>query len=295
MFGGISKWVCKKDHSSCIFCPLMLDIVKEFVSFCTHLFFATHTTPQRSFPFQTALISLLQCCLRIDAPQTWANPKSQKIVLCFMDEGEYFKAARSIREAQYEHFCRARLESQPAGAIEAEDLLAAFSRSVSSGSTDIKVKIGDGEEGVKCVSVDGEVLIIESKSKGFAGVLRSKRMMISTPGLPIVFLNSSTIAVPNRDANITFSFPDSFNRDIFALKLYFHSKGDPKAAWFSSSASGPDLKVLGHLDSDDVYLSASPLSTSTPTASSSTPIASLLRTRSIKSLSTDTALISRYA
>ena len=221
-----------------------------------------------------------------------------------MDEGEYFKAARSIREAQYEHFCRARLESQPAGAIQAEELLAAFSRSVSSGSTDIKVKIGDGEESIKCVSVDGEVLIIESKSKGFAGVLRCKRMMISTPGLPIAFLNSSTIAVPNRDANITFSFPDSFNRDIFALKLYFHSKGDPKAAWFSASASGPELKVLGHLDSGDVYLSASPLSTasplsssssSTPTASSSAPISSLLRTRSIKSLSTDTALISRYA
>jgi hypothetical protein len=188
-----------------------------------------------------------------------------------MDEAEYFRAARCIRMAQYEHFCRARLESQPAGAIQAHDLLAAFSQSCSLASadtTDVKVKVGDSEEGIRCVSLEGEILVIESKSKGFAGVLRSKRTLISTPGLPVTFLNPLTVAVPARDADVSFTFPDSLARDMFALKFFLHSKGDPQAEWFS--------------------VSAAPVFPLTPSASSP-------KTRSVKSNTTDSVFISRCA
>jgi hypothetical protein len=139
------------------------------------------------------------------------------LVICFTVEGEYSRAARSIRCAQFQHFERLRLGSQPAGAIDTVGLIAASSRSSATASIDVKVKVGDGDESIKCVSVDGEVLIIESKSKGLAGVLRSKRVTLSTPGLSVSFVDPVTIALPSRDSDVTFSF----------------AKGDPRASSFS--------------------------------------------------------------
>jgi hypothetical protein len=166
-----------------------------------------------------------------------------------MDESEYLRAARSIRKAQYEHFCRVRVESQASGAIHADELLALFARSNASESTDIRVKIGVGEEGVRCVSVDKEALVIECKSKGFAGGLRTKRILISILGLPVMFVNPLTIGLHyTRDADILFTFPDSLSRDLFAFKLFLQSKGDPNAAWFSvSDPSASPLKPVASL------------------------------------------------
>jgi hypothetical protein len=155
------------------------------------------------------------------------------LVICFTVEGEYSRAARSIRCAQFQHFERLRLGSQPAGAIDTVGLIAASSRSSATASIDVKVKVGDGDESIKCVSVDGEVLIIESKSKGLAGVLRSKRVTLSTPGLSVSFVDPVTIALPSRDSDVTFSFPDSLARDLFAYKIFLHAKGDPRASSFS--------------------------------------------------------------
>ena len=154
-----------------------------------------------------------------------------------MDEGEYSRAARAIREAQHHYFGKLRRESQPYGATNAAQLVSASVNSSASLSMDIKVKVGVSEESLKCVSVDGEVLVIESKSKGSAGVLRSKRIIIPTVGLPISFVNPTTISVPSRHSDVYFMFPDSLARDLFAYKLFLHSKGDPRAAVFRDMAT----------------------------------------------------------
>ncbi len=175
-----------------------------------------------------------------------------------MDEGDYSRAARAIREAQHHYFGKLRLESQPYGATNAAQLAASVNSSASL-SLDIKVKVGVGEESLKCVSVDGEVLVIESKSKGFAGVLRSKRIIIPTPGLPISFVNSTTIAVPSRHSDVYFMFPDSLARDLFAYKLFLHSKGDPHAAAFrdmatASLSSSQKTRMLRTKSADSVFV-----------------------------------------
>jgi hypothetical protein len=200
------------------------------------------------FNFPTFLTLPVQYCLRIDATEIWTITKLAKIVLCFMDESEYLRAAHSIRKAQYEHFCRVRVESQASGAIHADELLSLFARSNASESTDIRVKVGVGEEGVRCVSVDKEALVIECKSKGFAGGLRTKRILISILGQPVMFVNPVTIGVHyTRDADILFTFPDSLARDLFALKLFLQSK-QSNAAWFAVSASSASpLKPVASL------------------------------------------------
>ena len=176
------------------------------------------------------LIVPAQYCLRVDVPQTWANPKPQKFILCFTHESVYYRAARSIRQAQFVHFESMRLSSQPDGAMQTNELSVAGALGVmnaagtQSFTQDLNVKEGDDEVRVKSVSIDGEVLVIESKSKSSLG-MRSKRSIISTVGLPITFVNALTISVPSRLADVTFSFSDSVNRDLFSYKLFLHSKG----------------------------------------------------------------------
>jgi len=183
-----------------------------------------------------------QHCLRIDVPKTWATPKPQKIVLCFMDDGEYNRAARAIRRAQFAHFDKLRLESQPTGAIPTEELMAACSDSTRSTTAtknftqDLKVKEADSPESLKCVSLDREILVVESKSKSF-GIMRSKRTTIQTLGLPISFISPVAIALPTQIADVTFTFANSRDRDVFAYKLFLNSKGDPDAGNFSGSGT----------------------------------------------------------
>jgi hypothetical protein len=147
-----------------------------------------------------------------------------------MDEGLYLRAARSIRLSQFVHFESMRLSSQPDGAMQTNDLSLAGALGVTNAeggqsfTQDIKVKDGDDEERQKSVSVDGEVLVIESKSKSGLG-MRSKRSIISTVGLPITFVNALAISVPSRLSDITFTFSDSVSRDLFAYKLFLYSKG----------------------------------------------------------------------
>jgi hypothetical protein len=117
---------------------------------------------------------------------------------------------------------------------------------------DIKVKEGDGEESVRSVSLDGEVLAIESKTKVVGVGMRSKSAIISTIGLPVLFVSPVSVAVPGRVADITFTFSDSLHRDLFAYKLFLHSKGDPRVGSSfsaSESRSSTTLSVLSALES----------------------------------------------
>ena len=92
---------------------------------------------------------------------------------------------------------------------------------------DIKVKEGDDEEMLKSVSVDGEVVVIELKTKTMDRGMRSKRSIISTVGIPIQFVDLLSIVLPSRVTDVKFTFPDSLQRDLFAYKVFLHSKGHP--------------------------------------------------------------------
>ena len=175
-----------------------------------------------------------QHCLRIDVPQTSTMPNPQKYILCFMNEAVYNRAARAIRQAQFVFFETKRLSSQPDGAIQTNELTLAGSLGVinSDGAStsltqDLKVKEGDGDEVVKSVTIDGEVLVIESKQKKKDVGMRSKRSTISTVGIPIQFADSVTIVLPSRIADVRLAFSDSLQRDLFAYRLFLHSKGQP--------------------------------------------------------------------
>lgn len=69
------------------------------------------------------------------------------------------------------------------------------------------MKEGDGDEVVKSVTIDGEVLVIESKQKKKDVGMRSKRSTISTVGIPIQFADSVTIVLPSRIADVRLAFP----------------------------------------------------------------------------------------
>ena len=90
---------------------------------------------------------------------------------------------------------------------------------------DIKVKEGDDEELLKSVSVDGEVIVIELKTKTKVHGLRSKRTIVPTVGIPIQFVDAVAFVIPTRVADVRFAFPDSLQRDLFAYKMFTHSKG----------------------------------------------------------------------
>ncbi len=174
-----------------------------------------------------------QYCLRIDIPVTWANPNSQKFILCFKSSSVYSRAARSIRRAQFAYFESIRLSSQSSAAIQSNELEAAGSLGMvnaegsQSLTQDIKVKEGDDEAMLKSVSVDGEVVVIELKTKTMDRGMRSKRSIISTVGIPIQFVDPLSIVLPSRVTDVTFTFPDSLQRDLFAYKVFLHSKGHP--------------------------------------------------------------------
>ena len=151
-----------------------------------------------------------------------------------MNEAVYNRAARAIRQAQFVFFETKRLSSQPDGAIQTNELTLAGSLGVinSDGAStsltqDLKVKEGDGDEVVKSVTIDGEVLVIESKQKKKDVGMRSKRSTISTVGIPIQFADSVTIVLPSRIADVRLAFSDSLQRDLFAYRLFLHSKGQP--------------------------------------------------------------------
>ena len=168
-------------------------------------------------------------------PQTSANPKPLKAVLCFSDGNVYNHAARSIRQVQFDLFDIQRLSSQPDEAIHTKQLLSAtarFRKGDPAFTQDLLTKEGDGEDSLKVVSISQEELVIEPKSSGFF----NKRTVISTVGIPISFISPIAISVPARVANVTFTFSNSRDRDIFACKLFLHSKGDPQAAM---TFSGP--------------------------------------------------------
>jgi hypothetical protein len=161
-------------------------------------------------------------------------PNPQKYILCFMNEAVYNRAARAIRQAQFVFFETKRLSSQPDGAIQTDELTLAGSIGLinsDSASTsltqDLKVKEGDDDEAVKSVTIDGEVLVIESKQKRGGGGMRSKRSTISTVGIPIQFADSVSIILPSRIADVRLAFSDSLQRDLFAFRLFLHSKGQP--------------------------------------------------------------------
>jgi hypothetical protein len=161
-------------------------------------------------------------------------PNPQKYILCFMNEAVYNRAARAIRQAQFVFFETKRLSSQPDGAIQTDELTLAGSIGLinsDSASTsltqDLKVKEGDDDEAVKSVTIDGEVLVIESKQKKGGGGMRSKRSTISTVGIPIKFADSVSIILPSRIADVRLAFSDSLQRDLFAFRLFLHSKGQP--------------------------------------------------------------------
>ena len=157
-----------------------------------------------------------------------------------MEDGDYNRAARAIRNAQFVHFEKLRLESQPAGAMQRDDLAGACSDARATATKnftqDLKVKEADSPESLKCVSLDREILVVESKSKSF-GIMRSKRTTIQTLGLPISFISPVAIALPTQIADVTFTFANSRDRDVFAYKLFLNSKGDPDAGNFSGSGT----------------------------------------------------------
>jgi hypothetical protein len=142
------------------------------------------------------------------------------------------RAARAIKQSQFSIFEAKRLSSQPGGAIQTNELTLAGSLGVmntdaasTSLTQDLKVKEGDGDEGVKSVTIDGEVLVIESKQKIVGAGMRSKRTTIPTVGIPIIFADAFSIIVPSRIADVRLSFSDSLQRDLFAYRLFLHSKG----------------------------------------------------------------------
>jgi hypothetical protein len=235
MFGGTLKYELQRALAQCVSSPIVLARECQVLSICSSVF--DHvcqiilSLPLLLLLFAPPLLTRLeQYCLRVDVPQTWANPKPQKFILCFTNDVLYLRAARSIRQAQFVHFESLRLSSQPDGAMQTNELSLAGALGVTNAeggqsfTQDLKVKEGDDVESQKSVSVDGEVLVIESKSKSGLG-MRSKRSIISTVGLPISFVNALTISVPSRLADITITFTDSVNRDLFAYKLFLHSKG----------------------------------------------------------------------
>jgi hypothetical protein len=159
-----------------------------------------------------------------------------------------------MRQMQFAYFECMRLSSQPDGAIQTNELTLGGTHGVTntagsqSFTQDIKVKEGNGEESVRSVSLDGEMLAIESKTKS----IFSKRLVISTIGLPVLFVSPVSVAVPGRVAEITFTFSDSLHRDLFAYKLFLHSKGDPRVGSSfsaSESRSSTTLSVLSALES----------------------------------------------
>jgi hypothetical protein len=106
---------------------------------------------------------------------------------------------------------------------------------------DIKVKEGDEDEMLKSVSVDAGVVIIEVKSKALGRGVRSKRSTISTVGIPVQFVDDElSVVIPSRVSDVRFTFADTLQRDLFAFKLFLHSKGHPN---FESSAS---VDQFGH-------------------------------------------------
>jgi hypothetical protein len=133
-----------------------------------------------------------------------------------------------------------RLSSQSHVAMQTNELLLAGAHGVTNvdGSTsytqDIKVKEGDDEEMLKSVSVDAGVVIIEVKSKALGRGVRSKRSTISTVGIPVQFVDELSVVVPSRVSDVRFTFSDTLQRDLFAFKLFLHSKGHPN---FESSTS----------------------------------------------------------
>lgn len=133
-----------------------------------------------------------------------------------------------------------RLSSQSQVAMQTNELMLAGALGVTNvdGSTsytqDIKVKEGDDDEMLKSVSVDAGVVIIEVKSKALGRGVRSKRSTISTVGIPIQFFDELSVVVPSRVSDVRFTFSDTLERDLFAFKLFLHSKGHPN---FESSAS----------------------------------------------------------
>jgi len=196
-------------------------------------------TASAEFNSSSSLTSPLQHCLRIDVPKTRASPQPYQMVLCFMEDGEYNRAARAIRNAQFVHFEKLRLESQPAGAITTGELFQAACADAKASTTktftqDLKVKEADNSESLKCVSIDKEILVIEAKSKSF---MRSKRTTIQTLGLPISFISPVAIALPTQVADVTFTFANSHDRDVFAFKIFLNSKGDPRGDDFSGSGA----------------------------------------------------------
>ena len=127
------------------------------------------------------------------------------------------------------HFEKLRLESQPAGALQTGELFQAACADAKASATktftqDLKVKEAGSCESLKCVSLDKEILVIEAKSKSF---MRSKRTTIQTLGLPISFISPVAIALPTQVADVTFTFANSHDRDVFAFKIFLNSKGDP--------------------------------------------------------------------
>ena len=196
-------------------------------------------TASAEFRSPSSLTLPLQHCLRIDVPKTWATPKPYKMVLCFMEDVEYNRAARAIRNAQFVHFEKLRLESQPAGAMQKGELFQAACPDAKASATknftqDLKVKEADSSESLKCVSLDKELLIIEAKSKSF---IRNKRTTIQTLGIPISFISPVAIALPTQVADVTFTFANSRDRDVFAYKIFLSSKGDPSGDDFSGSGA----------------------------------------------------------
>jgi hypothetical protein len=170
-------------------------------------------------------------------PQTSANPKPLKIVLCFTDAAVCNHVAHLIRLAQFHFFDSQRLASQPDGAIETDQLLlpsrASRSQKGDAGfCQELLTKEGDGDECLKMVTLSSEELTVESKSAGFF----SKRTALSTIGLPISFVGPATVAVPARVADVRITFANSRDRDVFAYALFLHSKGDPHTA---STFAGP--------------------------------------------------------
>jgi hypothetical protein len=171
--------------------------------------------------------------LRVDIPATWSNPTAQKIILCFTDDDTRNRAAHCIRRAQFAYFESMRLSSQPAGGIQTHELELPGTLGVThvdgsqSHTQDIKVKEGDDDEFLKSVSVDGEVIVIELKTKTKGQGLRSKRTIVPTVGIPIQFVDALALVIPTRVADVKFTFPDSLQRDLFAYKMFVHSKGRP--------------------------------------------------------------------
>jgi hypothetical protein len=139
----------------------------------------------------------------------------------------YYRAARSIRQAQFVHFESMRLSSQPDGAMQTSEFLVAAAplKGFSEFTQDVKVKEGDGEEILKSASICGESLTVESKSGG----LFSKRTSLAVVGLPVSFVDAFTISLPSRVSEVRLIFSDSRRRDMYAYKLFLHAKGDPDA------------------------------------------------------------------